>query len=92
MKIYFQMAGSSKAAQVIMKQKVAMEWIKDVWMARMSIQYKDAQRVMPTEITLALGDVDWDEEFLISRKNTHVCLVLNCIIEQHFIQNTITIS
>ena len=35
---------------------------------------------MPTEITLALGDVDWDEEFLIPSKNTHVCLVLNSII------------
>ena len=80
MKNYFQMAGPSKAAQVEMKWKVAMEWIKDVWMAHMSIQYIDAQRVMLTEITLALGDVDWDEEFLIPSKNTHVCLLSICII------------
>ena len=50
-------------------------------MACMSIQYNDAQRVMPTEITSALGDVGWDEEFLIPGKNTHVCLVLICIIQ-----------
>ena len=73
------MAGPSKAAQVVMKQKVAMEWIKDVWMAHISIQYKDVQRVMPTEITSALGDVDWDEEFLVPGKNTYVCLVINSI-------------
>ena len=60
-----------------MKRKVAMEQIKDVWTTRMSIQYKDTQRVMPTEITLALGNVDWDEGFLIPGKNTYVCLVLN---------------
>ena len=75
------MAGPSKAAQVVMKQKVAMEWIKDVWMARMSIQYKDTQRVMPTEITLVFGEVDWDEEFLILGKNTHICLLFICIID-----------
>ena len=75
------MAGPSKAAQVAMKRKVAMEWIKDVWMAHMSIQYKNTQRVTPTEITLVLGDVDWDEEFLIPGKNTHVCLLLICIID-----------
>ena len=74
MKNYFQMAGPSKAVQAVMKWKVAMEWIKDVWMARMSIQYKDTQRVMPTEIQSALGDVDWDEEFLIPSKNTHIFL------------------
>ena len=78
---YFQMAGPSKAAQAVMKQKVAMGQIKDVWMAHMSIQYKDAQRVMPTKITSALGDVDWDEEFLIPGKNTHVCLLLIRIID-----------
>ena len=38
------MAGLSKAAQAVMKQKVAMERIKDVWMARMSIQYKDVHK------------------------------------------------
>ena len=80
MKINFQMAGPSKVAQAVMKRKVAIELIKDVWTAHMSIQYKDVQRVMPTVITSALGDVDWDEEFLIPGKNTHVCLVLNCII------------
>ena len=68
MKNYFQMAGPNKAVQMVMKQKVAMEWINDVWMACISIQYKDTQRVMPTEITLVLGDVDWDEEFLIPGK------------------------
>ena len=42
------MAGPSKAAQAIMKHKVAMEWIKDVWVARMSIKYNDTQRTTPT--------------------------------------------
>ena len=35
------------------------------------------QRVTLTEITLVLSDVNWDEEFVIPGKNTHVCLVLN---------------
>ena len=67
------MAGPSKAPQAIMKRKVAMEWIKDVWAAHMSIKYNNAQRVTPTEITSALRDVNWDEEFVIPGKNTHVC-------------------
>ena len=85
------MSGPSKAAQAVMKQKVAMECIKDVWVACMSIKYKDAQRVMPTEITSVLGDIDWDEEFVIPGKNTHVGLVLNSKIVLHVIDNTITI-
>ena len=69
------MAGPSKAAQAMMKQKVAMEQIKDVWAAHMLITYKDAQRVTPKEIVSALGNVDWEEEYLIPRKNTHVSIV-----------------
>ena len=73
------MAGPSKTVQALMKRKVAMNQIKDVWMARMSIKYKDVQRVIPEEIMSLLSNVNWDEEFLIPGKNTHVCLVVNNI-------------
>ena len=57
------------------KAKAARERINDVWTARKSITYENARKVPTIEVTNALGAVEWEDEYLIAGKNTHVC---NC--------------
>ena len=59
-------------AQAAQRKKVAMDKICDVWTARSAVGYLDAQRTTPADILTALSSLEWEDEYLIPGKNTHV--------------------
>ena len=70
------MAGPTKAAQAALKRQAAMARIRDVWTARNSVQYSEVQRVTANEVVSALGETDWEEEYFVQGKNTHVIIII----------------
>ena len=53
-------------------QQAAMDKICDVWTARSAVGYLDAQCTTPADILTALSSLEWEDEYLIPGKNTHV--------------------
>ena len=60
------------AVQAAQRKKVAMDKIRDVWTAHSAVDYLDAQRTTPADILTALSSLEWEDEYLILGKNTHV--------------------
>ena len=67
------MSGQARAAIAATKAKAAKQRIKDVWVARLSVEYKEAKKTSPAEVVAVLDSLDWEEEYTIPGKNTHVC-------------------
>ena len=67
------MSGQARAAIAATKAKAAKQHIKDVWAAQLSVEYKEAKKPSPAEIVAVLNGLDWEEEYTIMGKNTHVC-------------------
>ena len=67
------MSGQARAAIAAAKAKAAKQRIKDIWAARLSVQYKEAKKTSPAEVAAVLNGLDWEEEYTIPGKNTHVC-------------------
>ena len=63
-------AAAAKAKVVAAKQ----QRIHDVWAARMSIVYKDARKVSPPQVAMALKGLKWEAEYQIPGKNMHVSI------------------
>ena len=59
---------AAKAKTTVLKQQC----IRDVWTARMSVQYKEARRVQPIEVATVLKGLEWEPKYKIPGKNTHV--------------------
>ena len=60
------------AAQAAQCKKVAMDKIHDVWTAHSAVGYLDVQHTTPADILTALSGLEWEDEYLIPGKNTHV--------------------
>ena len=67
------MSGQARAATAATKAKAAKQHIKDVWVARLSVEYKGAKKTSPAEVAAVLDGLDWEGEYTIPGKNTHVC-------------------
>ena len=67
------MSGQERAAFAAAKAKAAKQRIKDIWAARLSVQYKEAKKASTAEVAVVLEGLDWEEECTIPGKNTHVC-------------------
>ena len=67
------MSGQERAAITAAKAKAAKQRIKDIWAAQLSVQYKEAKKTSTAEIAAVLEGLDWEEEYMILGKNTHVC-------------------
>ena len=61
-----------RAAIAAQQSKLAKQRIRDIWTARMSINYSDAWKVSHAEVDAALETATWEKEYEIPRKNTHV--------------------
>ena len=64
--------GTSNAAQAAQHKKAAMDKIRDVWTARSAVGYLDAQCTTPADILTAISGLEWEDEYLIPEKNTHI--------------------
>ena len=62
----------TKAALALKRRNAAIEQVKTVWEAHRSIKYDEARRIPHTEVASALNDEEWEAEYLIPGKNTHV--------------------
>ena len=67
------MSGQARAALAATKAKVAKQHFKDVWVARLSVEYKKAKKTSPAEVVAVLDGLNWEDEYTIPGKNTHVC-------------------
>ena len=70
-------AGCIMAAQINMAaaqqhKKKVQERIREVWLARQSIVFAEAKRVTPAEVTAALTGLEWEDEYSVKGRNTHV--------------------
>ena len=67
------MSAQHRAALAATKAKAAKQRIKDIWAAHLSVQYKEAKKTSTAEDAAVLEGLDWEEEYTILGKNTHVC-------------------
>ena len=67
------MSGQARAVLAAAKAKAAKQRIKDVWAARLSVEYKEAKKISPAEVAAVLDGLDWEEEYTIPGKNTQLC-------------------
>ena len=67
------MSGQARAALAAAKAKAAKQHIKDVWVARLSVEYKEAKKTSPAEVAAVLDGLNWEDEYTIPCKNLHVC-------------------
>ena len=66
-----------RAAIAARQSKLAKQRIRDIWTARMSIQYAEARKVSHAEVDAALDTITWQKEYEIAGKNTHVNIPLH---------------
>ena len=66
-------SGQTRAALAAAKAKAAKQRIRDIWSARLAVEYKEAKKTSPAEVAAVLDGVDWQPEYQIAGKNTHVC-------------------
>ena len=62
-----------RAVIVAMKAKAAKQRIRDIWSARLALEYKEAKKTSPVRVAAVLDGLDREPEYQIARKNTHVC-------------------
>ena len=55
------------------RAKAAKQRIRDIWSACLAVEYKEAKKTLPVEVTAVLDGLDWEPEYQIAGKNTHVC-------------------
>ena len=67
------MSAQQRATLAATKAKAAKQRIKDIWAARLSVQYKEAKKTSTAEVAAVLEGLEWEEEYKIPGKNTHVC-------------------
>ena len=67
------MSGQARAVLAATKGKAAKQRIKDIWVAQLSVEYKEAKKTSPAGVAAVLDGLDWEEEYTIPGKNTHVC-------------------
>ena len=60
------------AAAAQQHKKKVQERIREVWLARQSIVFAESKRVTPAEVTAALTGLEWEDEYSVKGKNTHV--------------------
>ena len=66
-------SGQQRAVLVAMKVKAAKQRIRDIWLACLVVEYKEVKKTSPVEVAAVLDGLDWEPEYQIARKNTHVC-------------------
>ena len=73
--LLFQMSatGQTRAALAAAKAKAAKEHIQHIWAAKQAVECKGAKKTSAAEVAAALQDVQWQPEYIIAGKNTHVC-------------------
>ena len=62
-----------RATLAVAKAKSANQRIKDIWAARLSVEYKEAKKTSTAEVAVILDGLEWEEKYTILGKNTHVC-------------------
>ena len=67
------MSGQARAVLAAVKAKAAKQCIKDIWAAQLSVKYKEAKKTSPAEVVAVLNGLNWEDEYTILGKNTHVC-------------------
>ena len=67
------MSAQQRATLAAAKANAAKQRIKDIWAARLSVQFKEAKKTSTAEVAVVLEGLDWEEEYTILGKNTHVC-------------------
>ena len=70
------MSAQQRAALAAAKAKAAKQRIKDIWAACLSVQYKEAKKTSTAEVAAVLEGLEWEEEYKIPGKNTHVCAII----------------
>ena len=75
MGLLFQMSATEQthAALAVAKAKAAKQHIRDIWAAKQAVECKGVKKTSPVEVAAALQDVQWQPEYTIAGKNTHVC-------------------
>ena len=53
--------------------KAAKQRICNIWSARLAVEHIESKKTSPAEVTAVLDGLDWEPEYQIARKNTHVC-------------------
>ena len=66
-------SGQQRVAIVATKAKAAKQRIRDIWSARLAVEYKEAKKTSPAEVAAVLDGLDWEPKYQIAGKNTHVC-------------------
>ena len=62
-----------RVAIAAMKAKAVKQRICDIWSACLVVEYKEVKKTSPAEVAAVLDGLDWEPEYQIARKNTHVC-------------------
>ena len=66
-------SGQQRAAIAAAKAKAAKQRIHDIWLAHLAVEYKEAKKTSPAEVAAVLDWLDWEPEYQIAGKNTHIC-------------------
>ena len=65
--------GQMRVALAAAKAKAAKQHIRQIWAAKQAVECKGAKKTSDVEVAAALQDVQWEPEYSIAGKNTHVC-------------------
>ena len=66
-------SGQTRVALAAAKVKAAKQRIHKIWSAHLAIEYKEVKKTSPAEVPAVLDGIDWEPEYQIAGKNTHVC-------------------
>ena len=66
------MSGQARAVLAATKAKMAKQRIKDIWVACLSVEYKEAKKTSPAEVVAVLNGLNWEGKYTILGKNKHV--------------------
>ena len=67
------MSGQVRGVVAATKAKVAKHCIKDIWVAWLSVEYKEAKKKSPVEVVAVLDGLNWEDEYTNPGKKMHVC-------------------
>ena len=65
--------GQQRVAIAATKAKAAKQRICDIWLAPLAVEYTEVKKTSPAEVAAVLDGLDWEPEYQIAGKNTHVC-------------------
>lgn len=65
-------ARQTKQALEVKRKNAAKLRMRDIWTQRMSVQYTEARKVTAAQVEQELEVTEWEEEFTVPGRNTHV--------------------